>query len=95
MCARDCEFRFDIALIKLTEHVTLTNTVELACLPPAGTILTNNYPCYITGWGRTSSKYFVPYLQNAVGIEKCVFLSIMNCGVLQLEAPLLTGSSRL
>ncbi|KAF4074633.1 hypothetical protein AMELA_G00241520 [Ameiurus melas] len=48
-------FGFDVALIKLTEHVTLSNAVRLTCLPPAGTILPNNYPCYITGWGRTST----------------------------------------
>lgn len=48
--------RFDIALIKLTEHVTLSDSVQLGCLPPAGSILPNNYPCYITGWGRISSK---------------------------------------
>ncbi|XP_062874286.1 elastase 3 like isoform X1 [Trichomycterus rosablanca] len=45
----------DVALIKLSEHVTLSDTVQLACIPPAGTILTNNYPCYITGWGRLST----------------------------------------
>uniref|UniRef100_A0A4W4GDB4 Elastase 3 like n=1 Tax=Electrophorus electricus TaxID=8005 RepID=A0A4W4GDB4_ELEEL len=45
----------DVALIKLSEHVTLSDTVQLGCLPPAGTILPNNYPCYITGWGRIST----------------------------------------
>ncbi|KAK2845821.1 hypothetical protein Q7C36_010675 [Tachysurus vachellii] len=48
-------FGFDIALIKLTEHVTLSDSVQLGCLPPAGSILPNNYPCYITGWGRIST----------------------------------------
>ncbi|KAJ8380643.1 hypothetical protein SKAU_G00014210 [Synaphobranchus kaupii] len=42
----------DIALIKLSEHVTLSDQVQLACLPAPGTLLPNNYPCYITGWGR-------------------------------------------
>ncbi|XP_061584919.1 elastase 3 like [Cololabis saira] len=42
----------DIALIKLSEPVTLSDHVQLACIPPAGTILSNLYPCYITGWGR-------------------------------------------
>ncbi|XP_030647118.1 chymotrypsin-like elastase family member 2A [Chanos chanos] len=42
----------DIALIKLAEHVTLSNSIQLGCIPTAGTILANNYSCYITGWGR-------------------------------------------
>ncbi|XP_060763588.1 elastase 3 like [Neoarius graeffei] len=46
---------YDVALIKLTEHVTLSDTVQLTCLPAADTILPNNYPCYITGWGRLST----------------------------------------
>ncbi|KAI7790764.1 pancreatic elastase precursor, partial [Triplophysa rosa] len=29
--------------------------VKLATLPPSGQILPNNNPCYITGWGRTST----------------------------------------
>ncbi|XP_071401152.1 chymotrypsin-like elastase family member 2A [Centroberyx affinis] len=42
----------DIAMIKLSEHVSLTNQVQLACVPAPNTILPDNYPCYITGWGR-------------------------------------------
>ncbi|XP_071774900.2 chymotrypsin-like elastase family member 2A [Centroberyx gerrardi] len=42
----------DIAMIKLSEHVSLTNQVQLACVPAPDTILPHNYPCYITGWGR-------------------------------------------
>ncbi|XP_035291877.1 elastase 3 like [Anguilla anguilla] len=42
----------DVALIKLSEHVALSDQVQLACLPAPGTLLPNNYPCYITGWGR-------------------------------------------
>ncbi|XP_026177388.1 elastase 3 like isoform X1 [Mastacembelus armatus] len=45
-------FGNDIALIKLSESVTLSDQVQLACIPPAGTVLPNLYPCYITGWGR-------------------------------------------
>uniref|UniRef100_A0A3Q0RI65 Elastase 3 like n=1 Tax=Amphilophus citrinellus TaxID=61819 RepID=A0A3Q0RI65_AMPCI len=45
-------FGNDIALIKLSESVTLSDQVQLACIPPAGTVLSNLYPCYITGWGR-------------------------------------------
>lgn len=46
----------DVALIKLSEHVTLTNQVQLGCMPAPGTLLPNNYPCYITGWGRLYSE---------------------------------------
>ncbi|CAB1321670.1 unnamed protein product [Coregonus sp. 'balchen'] len=45
-------FGNDIALIKLSEHVTLTDQVQLGCIPAASTVLDNQYPCYITGWGR-------------------------------------------
>ncbi|XP_066493083.1 chymotrypsin-C-like [Tiliqua scincoides] len=42
----------DIALIKLAEHVEFSDTIQPSCLPPAGTVLAQNYPCYVTGWGR-------------------------------------------
>ncbi|XP_033012388.1 chymotrypsin-like elastase family member 2A [Lacerta agilis] len=42
----------DIALIKLSQHVTLSNSIQTACLPKANSILAANYPCYVTGWGR-------------------------------------------
>ncbi|XP_077416527.1 elastase 3 like isoform X5 [Vanacampus margaritifer] len=45
-------FGNDIAMIKLSEPVTLSDQVQLACIPPADTLLTNLYPCFITGWGR-------------------------------------------
>ncbi|NXU53073.1 CTRC protein, partial [Turnix velox] len=42
----------DIALIKLDQEVQETKTIQAACLPPADLTLANDYPCYITGWGR-------------------------------------------
>ncbi|NWS53792.1 CTRC protein, partial [Chunga burmeisteri] len=42
----------DIALIKLATSVGESESIQPACLPPAGQILENNYPCYVTGWGR-------------------------------------------
>ncbi|XP_073172869.1 chymotrypsin-C-like isoform X1 [Lepidochelys kempii] len=42
----------DIALIKLAEPVQLSKTIQPACLPANGAILTQDFPCYITGWGR-------------------------------------------
>ncbi|XP_053137310.1 chymotrypsin-like elastase family member 2A [Hemicordylus capensis] len=44
--------RNDIALIKLAEHVTLSDQIQPACLPQANSILANNFACYVTGWGR-------------------------------------------
>uniref|UniRef100_A0A2K6PT76 pancreatic elastase II n=1 Tax=Rhinopithecus roxellana TaxID=61622 RepID=A0A2K6PT76_RHIRO len=51
---------YDIALVKLANSVSLTNKIQLACLPPAGTILPNNYPCYVTGWGRLQTNGALP-----------------------------------
>ncbi|XP_032004109.2 chymotrypsin-like elastase family member 2A, partial [Hylobates moloch] len=50
----------DIALLKLANPVSLTDKIQLACLPPAGTILPNNYPCYVTGWGRLQTNGALP-----------------------------------
>uniref|UniRef100_A0A2K6EJ47 Chymotrypsin-like elastase family member 1 n=1 Tax=Propithecus coquereli TaxID=379532 RepID=A0A2K6EJ47_PROCO len=46
----------DIALLHLAQSVTLNGYVQLGVLPQAGTILANNSPCYITGWGRTTTN---------------------------------------
>ncbi|KYO24524.1 chymotrypsin-C-like [Alligator mississippiensis] len=48
-------FSNDIALIKLAEHVVPSETIRLACLPPAGELLPQGFPCYVTGWGRLST----------------------------------------
>lgn len=47
----------DIALIKLAEPVQLSDTIQVACLPEAGSLLPQDYPCYVTGWGRLWSEY--------------------------------------
>ncbi|KAL7828630.1 hypothetical protein SRHO_G00322640 [Serrasalmus rhombeus] len=44
--------RNDIALIKLQTAVQFSDTIQAACLPPAGDVLPNGFPCYVTGWGR-------------------------------------------
>uniref|UniRef100_A0A8C5YE36 pancreatic elastase II n=1 Tax=Microcebus murinus TaxID=30608 RepID=A0A8C5YE36_MICMU len=46
----------DIGLLKLAVSVSLSDKIQLACLPPAGTILPNHYPCYVTGWGNLQTK---------------------------------------
>ncbi|XP_012517965.1 PREDICTED: chymotrypsin-like elastase family member 2A [Propithecus coquereli] len=50
----------DIALLKLASSVSLSDKIQLACLPPAGTILPNNYPCYVTGWGTLQTNGDTP-----------------------------------
>ncbi|CAI5782711.1 chymotrypsinchymotrypsin-C-like [Podarcis lilfordi] len=42
----------DIALLKLAEHVQFSDTIQASCLPAADAVLAQDYPCYITGWGR-------------------------------------------
>lgn len=44
---------YDIAVLRLAQSATLNSYVQLGVLPQSGTILANNTPCYITGWGRT------------------------------------------
>ncbi|XP_038149143.1 elastase-1-like isoform X1 [Cyprinodon tularosa] len=46
---------YDIALLKLSSNAVLNSYVQLASLPPSGQVLPHNNPCYITGWGRTST----------------------------------------
>lgn len=50
-------FSNDIALIKLAEPVELSDTIQVACLPEEGSLLSKDYPCYVTGWGRLWSEY--------------------------------------
>uniref|UniRef100_A0A8C2Y835 pancreatic elastase II n=1 Tax=Coturnix japonica TaxID=93934 RepID=A0A8C2Y835_COTJA len=51
---------YDIALIKLTQHVTLSDKIQLACLPAAQSILSSNTACYVTGWGRLQTNGALP-----------------------------------
>ncbi|XP_030634121.1 elastase-1-like [Chanos chanos] len=48
---------YDIALLRLSNEAVLNSNVQLALLPPSGQVLPHNNPCYITGWGRTSSDW--------------------------------------
>ncbi|KAM9217846.1 LOW QUALITY PROTEIN: chymotrypsin-like elastase family member 2A [Leptosomus discolor] len=51
---------YDIALIKLTEHVTLSDHIKLACLPPTQSTLSSNTACYVTGWGLLQTNGALP-----------------------------------
>ncbi|XP_056416055.1 chymotrypsin-like elastase family member 1 [Hyla sarda] len=57
---------FDIAVLHLASSATLNSYVKLATLPADGHVLTNNYDCTITGWGRTATGGSLPsILQQA------------------------------
>lgn len=59
----------DIALIKLAEPVELSDTIQPACLPEEGSLLPQDYPCYVTGWGRLWSEYS-PWPNTSVLLEE-------------------------
>ncbi|KAH0629214.1 hypothetical protein JD844_011111 [Phrynosoma platyrhinos] len=46
----------DVALLKLTRSVRYNKYVQPICLPETSHNNTPNYPCYISGWGRTKEK---------------------------------------
>ena len=58
----------DIAIVQLSSPVTLTNRIQLACLPPSGQSTVYppvNQPAWIVGWGYTSENGLVSNkLQN-------------------------------
>uniref|UniRef100_A0A8D0FCK1 Peptidase S1 domain-containing protein n=1 Tax=Strix occidentalis caurina TaxID=311401 RepID=A0A8D0FCK1_STROC len=57
----------DIALLKLQRPAVLNTQVQTGRLPPAGTILPNGYPCYLSGWGRLATGGALPdRLQQAL-----------------------------
>ncbi|CAM4575547.1 chymotrypsin-like elastase family member 2A [Lepidochelys kempii] len=50
----------DIALIKLSQSVALSNQIQPACLPPANSLLASGVICYVTGWGRLYTNGALP-----------------------------------
>ncbi|XP_015268089.1 PREDICTED: proproteinase E-like [Gekko japonicus] len=57
----------DIALLKLSRDAVLNDKVQLGCLPPQGELLPNDYPCFISGWGRLyTGGPLPPKLQQAL-----------------------------
>ncbi|XP_067167389.1 chymotrypsin-like elastase family member 3B [Apteryx mantelli] len=66
----------DIALLKLSRSAVLDRSVQTGALPPAGEVLPDGYPCYLSGWGRLSTGGPLPdKLQQAllpvVDYERC------------------------
>jgi len=48
--------RADIALLKLSSPVKITNEVIPVCLPPANVMVAGGAECYVTGWGETKGS---------------------------------------
>ncbi|XP_039365486.1 chymotrypsin-like elastase family member 2A [Mauremys reevesii] len=46
----------DIALIKLSQSVALSDQIQPACLPPVNSLLASGVVCYVTGWGRPQTN---------------------------------------
>ncbi|XP_032072621.1 plasminogen-like isoform X2 [Thamnophis elegans] len=46
-------YRADIALLKLSSPVRITNEVIPVCLPSANVVVAGGTECYVTGWGDT------------------------------------------
>ncbi|NXX10770.1 CEL3B elastase, partial [Podargus strigoides] len=66
----------DIALLKLQHPAVLSTQVQVGRLPPAGTILPDGYPCFLSGWGQLATSGPMPErLQEAlmpvVAFDRC------------------------
>ncbi|XP_078280020.1 transmembrane protease serine 6-like [Rhinoraja longicauda] len=59
----------DIALMELTQPVTLSNTVQPACLPSLYHVLSEEMKCFITGWGTTSEGGYLSYVLQKAEVE--------------------------
>uniref|UniRef100_A0A8C5SBK0 Peptidase S1 domain-containing protein n=1 Tax=Laticauda laticaudata TaxID=8630 RepID=A0A8C5SBK0_LATLA len=46
----------DIALFKLQKPITFNDYIQPICLLPSPLFLSNDTPCYITGWGSAHEK---------------------------------------
>jgi len=62
------EYGYDIAIVRLTYPVDLSDTVNVICLPPASNFNVRIYsPVVITGFGLTTEDGKLPYtLQQAI-----------------------------
>ncbi|KAG9262458.1 transmembrane protease serine 3-like [Astyanax mexicanus] len=49
------QYKYDIALIKLTQALTFSGQVQPICLPNYGETFTPGSMCWISGWGATES----------------------------------------
>ncbi|XP_025030944.1 transmembrane protease serine 12-like [Python bivittatus] len=67
---RSDTYENDVALFKLQNPVTYNDYIQPVCLPHSLLFLSNDTPCYITGWGSTKeeghSKYILQEAQVVV-----------------------------
>lgn len=49
-------FENDLAVIKLTDSIKFNEFIQPICLPDAPLVVSNETPCYISGWGYTQEK---------------------------------------
>ncbi|XP_060619999.2 transmembrane protease serine 12-like [Anolis sagrei] len=49
-------FKNDVALFKLIDSIKFNEYIQPVCLPNGPLTITNETPCYISGWGNTVEK---------------------------------------
>ncbi|XP_073664255.1 transmembrane protease serine 13 isoform X2 [Tursiops truncatus] len=73
----DDEDDYDIALMRLSEPLTLTTHVQPACLPMHGQTFSLNETCWVTGFGKTkeTDERTSPFLRevqvNLIDFKRC------------------------
>ncbi|XP_053317678.1 transmembrane protease serine 11A-like [Spea bombifrons] len=69
-------FANDIALLKLSDPVTLTSVIWPVCLPDKSAVFPDDASCYITGWGAvkeggSASSVLQQAVVKVIGTAKC------------------------
>lgn len=59
----------DIALMELTQPVTLSSIIQPACLPSLSHMFSEAMKCFITGWGTTSEGGYLAYVLQKAEVE--------------------------
>uniref|UniRef100_A0A8C6C0P6 Transmembrane serine protease 13 n=1 Tax=Monodon monoceros TaxID=40151 RepID=A0A8C6C0P6_MONMO len=78
---------YDIALMRLSEPLTLTTHVHPACLPMHGQTFSLNETCWVTGFGKTeeTDERTSPFLRevqvNLIDFKKCNNYLVYNSGL--------------
>ena len=64
---------FDIALLKLTMPVTITDYVRTACVPTPDMMFEIGTMCAATGWGADSNAGMMPYQSPIMIVSRELF----------------------
>ena len=62
------DFTYDIALLKITGGITMTDYIRPVCLPKPREAFYSSDECYTTGWGRVSKLYCSQYITSNVSL---------------------------